>query len=168
MLVADVVEGSPAQAAGLGRGDVIEAVNDIDIEDKEHFLGVMRNYVAGEEVRLRLFKAGGQAGQRRTVAVRTTALTRETAAALAWDRWGFAVAESPAGRGGGLIVGRIRPGSPVEALRLAPGDRLAQIGGTALNGPGDLVQAAARHYMQSSLILRVERAGRLYYLRLNM
>jgi predicted metalloprotease with PDZ domain len=89
-------------------------------------------------------------------------------AAQAWSRWGIEAGADPGGRGRGLAVRKIRPSSPAARLGLQPGDRLVQVGAVALRQPDDFLQGYARYMMQSSLLLRVERAGRLYYVKMNV
>lgn len=52
--VVSVVPGSPAERAGIKPGDLIAAVNGVEVLDLSHFLSLMLSKKAGEEVRLRL------------------------------------------------------------------------------------------------------------------
>lgn len=161
MLVTAVEPGSPGAGAGIVPGDVVLRLGDYDVQDKDHYLQLLRNRTRGENVTLSLLREG----RAEQVQARTVPLPAEAALAMAWQRWGLRL--GPAA-GPGVQVGAVRPGSPAAALGLAPGDVLARVGGVRLAGPADLAGAFARYRMRNSLMLVVWRAGRAYYTRLNV
>ncbi|MFQ6673508.1 MAG: S1C family serine protease [Fidelibacterota bacterium] len=58
VLVSDVVEGSPAEAAGLKAGDVIVSVDRKKMGDSADFVSLIRGKSPGDRVRLRIVRDG--------------------------------------------------------------------------------------------------------------
>lgn len=56
--VADVIDGSPAQKAGVHAGDVIVSINDDAMTDQQQFTAVVRAKAAGDTITLRLRSKG--------------------------------------------------------------------------------------------------------------
>lgn len=65
VIVNTVIEGSPAEAAGLQAGDVILAIGDRDIKGTSGLSKVVRSHDPGEEVSLRILREG----KRKTIKV---------------------------------------------------------------------------------------------------
>ena len=57
-IVADIQNGSPAEKAGLKRGDVIVKVGDSVIKNSEDVVFAVRNHLAGEKVPLDIYRDG--------------------------------------------------------------------------------------------------------------
>ena len=53
-----VVEGSPAQAAGLKAGDVIYRLGDLEVGTEDALCTALRSYHAGDTVELSVFRGG--------------------------------------------------------------------------------------------------------------
>jgi serine protease Do len=161
LLVAGVAPGGPAAKAGLRPGDVLLSVEGSAIEDKEHFMQLMRNYVAGQALALSVFREG------KPLALSAVAepFPKERAPEMAFARWGLALAP---GAQGGMAVARIRPDSPAARLGLRPGDLVLKVGGLVLENPGDFAEAYSRYQMHNNVLLMVLRDGRKYYVKLNI
>jgi len=56
--VADVIDGSPAQKAGVRAGDVILGVNGDDMTDQQQFTATVRAHAAGDTLKLKLRTQG--------------------------------------------------------------------------------------------------------------
>jgi serine protease Do len=56
--VADVIEGSPAQKAGVRAGDVILSVNDDAMTDQQQFTATVRSKAAGDTLKIKLRSSG--------------------------------------------------------------------------------------------------------------
>lgn len=160
LLVTEVFEKTPAAESGLRPGDLILSLDGNAIEDKEHYLQLLRNYTQGEKLELKVLRGEDVL----SVATRVRAFPEDKALALAWKRWGIQVQE----QSGGLGVVGVRKSSPAQKLGLKPGDRLVKVAGMRLSGLNDFVQSFMRYRMQNSLLLLVEREERGYYVRLRI
>ncbi|MFW5836915.1 MAG: trypsin-like peptidase domain-containing protein [Desulfovibrionaceae bacterium] len=160
MLVTEVHENSPAAASGLQPGDLLLELAGAPVQDKDHYLSILRNFTDGQAV-----EAAIQRGETREVLVlRTEALGRGQVLELAWMRWGV----RPSGRSarGGVALGAVQPGSAADELGLQRGDVLLQVGNTRVAQVDDFAEAYLRHRMQGVLLLRILRGGKLYHARL--
>ncbi len=160
MLVTQVHENA-AREAGIVTGDVVWAVNGVAVDDRDHYLRILRNFTIGQDVRLDLVGAGGQ----RTVRVALAPFTDEAALRMAVQRWGLTVR---AARGQGLVIAEVRPGSPAQDLGLRRGDVLFKVAGDALASVDDFARVFKEYRMANTVLLLVGRDGRGYYVRLRV
>jgi C-terminal processing protease CtpA/Prc len=66
VVVRTVWSGSPAEQAGLRRGDEITSINGEDVEDQNDVVDELRNFEPGERLRLTVYRNG----QERTIRAR--------------------------------------------------------------------------------------------------
>jgi superoxide dismutase, Cu-Zn family len=138
--------GSPAEQAGLQKGDQIIQVDDKEIKSPEALRVAVLNREPGERVRLTIFRDG----QRQTLKVRLSGADGLSG----WTRRGQLpeVSEAPAWLGvrvdpdasatdAGVIVSRVLPGSPADAAGLQQGDAIVQIEQTRVEAAADLKMA---------------------------
>ncbi|MBU1003959.1 MAG: trypsin-like peptidase domain-containing protein [Proteobacteria bacterium] len=161
LLVTDVFEDTPAARAGLVPGDVLLTLQGNAVEDKEHYLQLLRNYVQGQSLELTVFRAG----QPVELTVQPVPVSIERMLGLAWQRWGIRCGP-PVGQGVSVVA--VRPSSPAAKLGLIAGDVLVKVGGIRMTGSADFGGSYMRYRMQNSLLMLVLRAGRTYYVRLNV
>ncbi len=159
MLVTEVYDGSPGARAGIKPGDVLLSVEGVPVEDREHYLQLLRNYVTGQRLALNLFREGKSLN----LTAEAGAFPVERVPELAFGRWGLTLAASPQGA---LAVSQVRSGSPAQKLGLQPGDLVLKLGGIVLERPEDFAEAFARYRMRNSLLLLVVRENRRYYVKL--
>jgi len=159
MLVTEVAEGSAAARAGLRRGDLITAVGNTDIDDKDQYLGILRTSPVGDALSLTVRRGKGET---RLSAV-PTAFTDKEAVAVAGERWGVTVSI-----GKGVTVTGVAAGSPAAKLGLRPGDVLVQIGGEKLAGQKEFTRAVYLSRMNRQVIMLIGRDGRGYYARMGV
>ncbi|MDY7000656.1 MAG: trypsin-like peptidase domain-containing protein [Thermodesulfobacteriota bacterium] len=162
MLVTEVFKDAPAHRAGIRAGDVILEIEGNKVQDKDHYLKLLRNYTQGKALEARVFRDG--AALRTRVVVEP--FPKEKVAAFVWERWGFTVGREA--RGAALPIMKVRQNSPSMRLGLEPGDALLKIGGIRQAGVQDFVRAFMRYRMQNSLLLLVGRGNRTYYARLRI
>lgn len=160
LLVTEIFPASPAERAGIRPGDLIRSVNGIKIEDREHYLQIMRNHIRDEELSLVLVRDGEEL----PLAIQAVDFSPAMAQRLALDRWGLTFSGKANKRG--LTVAQVRPNSPAARLGLKAGDVVLQIGNQAIDQERDFVQAVLRGYMQQNLMVAVARNNRIYYARM--
>jgi S1-C subfamily serine protease len=159
MVVTQVHEAAVEQA-GLKPGDVIRSVGGVAVEDRNHYLRILRNYTLGQTVQI---EVAGRSGTG-TVSVALQAFTDEKALDMASRRWGMSVAASR----GQLLVSDVRPGSPAQQLGLRKGDVLVKVAGDAQASVNDFARAFKRYRMANTVLLLVARDGRGYHVRLRI
>lgn len=159
MLVTQVHEAA-TRKAGITAGDVITAVNGVDVEDRNHYQRILRNFTLGQKVGL---KVSGQGGKR-SVSVAVQSFTNEKALDMAGQRWGMSVRE----QGRNLVLSGVRPGSPAQQLGLKEGDILVKVAGDAQTSVDDYARAFKRYRMANTVLLLVAREGRGYHVRLRV
>ncbi|MDK2957160.1 MAG: serine protease Do [Desulfovibrionales bacterium] len=160
MLVTEVHQPSPASAAGVQPGDLLLELDKVEILDKDHYLNLLRNFTDKQEI-----SATFQRGDARfTKKLQVEALGKNRVLALVWRRWGLRPA--PNSSRGGVALAAVAQGSAAAQLGLLPGDVLLQIGNNRVTNADAFTDAFLRHRMQSVLMIRILRGGRVYYARL--
>jgi serine protease Do len=174
-LVAEVVPGGPGERAGLARGDVIVAVNDIPVDSG----GELRNLVAlqggGERVRLRVLREG----QERLLAARLDTLEPEQATDIpprseapepAADLKGLELNELDESTRrllevpeavDGVLVTRVDPSSAPGRAGLREGDVIVQLDRRPVASVGDFRERFVRGE-QPALLLVLREGARLF------
>ncbi len=158
LLVSEVFENGPAHKAGLNPGDVILAFKGAKVEDKDHYISLLRTVTAGETVSLVVLSDG----KKRQAEAQAEAFSAGAAVNWAAARWGFRVAERP---GKGLVLTEAQSGGPAAKAGLRAGDVLLQLGGERLKTAEDFTRAVTLRRMDGALLLTIERDGRGYYAR---
>ena len=159
MLVTQVHEAA-TQKAGIGTGDVITSVNGVEVEDRNHYQRILRNFTLGQNLRLEVSGQGG----RRVVSVAVQSFTNEKALEMAGQRWGMTVRA----KGRNLVISGVRSGSPAQQLGLKNGDILLKVAGDEQASVDDYARAFKRYRMANTVLLLVARDGRGYHVRLRV
>ena len=163
MLVTEVTRGSPGERAGVRPGDVVLSLEGYGVEDKTHYLQLLRNFTKDRTLSLVVLRQG----RRLEISIRAEAFPGGEVQDMAWRRWGFSLRSDPA-VGGGLVVTGVLAGGPAQRLGMEPGDLVMKVGGVRLNASEDFTSAFARYRMHNSLLLAVGRGGRVHYVKLRL
>ncbi|WP_428409998.1 Do family serine endopeptidase [Hyphococcus sp.] len=153
VLVADVIDGTPAQKAGLQDGDVILGIAGADVTSANELSRRVASYPPGEKVDLKVQRDGKIRNIKVTLGQRDaeTELANNDVPSndndsLAADvgvrvadlndtlRQQFRVPDSV----NGVVVTAVRPGSPAEDAGLAPGVVILQLDGEQVRSGDDL------------------------------
>ncbi|PQA87257.1 Do family serine endopeptidase [Hyphococcus luteus] len=153
VLVADVIDGTPAQKAGLEDGDVILGLDGEDVETANELSRRVASFSPGEKVELRVQRDGKirnmtvKLGQRDEAAqVAENDVPSNDNDSLAADvgvrvanlndalRQQFRVPDDV----DGVVVTAVRPGSPAESAGLQPGVVILQVDGEEIRNGDDL------------------------------
>lgn len=154
--VTRVVADSPAEAAGLRRGDVIIGVDGEPVASSEDLRGMVLTRAIGAETRLSV--------ERGPTTLELTVRTRDNRDLAAPDlavprdatEWGGMVLAPftpdraarlgvvpPEGEGPRVLVLAVAPASPGAAAGLGPGDLLLEVGGTPVTTIDEVLRATA-------------------------
>jgi uncharacterized protein YukE len=148
VVVAEVTPDSPAAAAGLTRGDVIEEVNGDGVVSAAQLRHAVRKVGDGEWVTLRVFRAGATHEVRAQLPAAGGADQRDGDR----DRLGVTV-------GPGVVVAEVAADTPAAAAGLATGDVIEDLNGEPVRSGEELRRLVHHLPAGQEAVLRVTRAG---------
>ncbi len=174
VLVADVIPGTPAQAAGINSGDVILRAAGERMEEYRDLTKLIAGIEAGTQIDLVLYRTG----KTLTVPVTIGEMPSEDLAQAASGnepagdepRIGLYLApltpELRAERGldadtSGVLVAQVAPGSPAQAAGIRAGSLISMVGQQPVTQPSQVVEAVKQAVASDrpSVLLRVEQDG---------
>jgi len=152
-LVVSVDPGSPAERAGVKRGDIVTQVSGSQVEDAEDFEVRMRGYPARSSFSLGLFRERAEL----QVNVTPSEYPARLVEGLVWDRLGLKLRADRQG----LVVTAVRKGSNADQVGLAPGDNLLRLNNQPIESMDHFRELilAARTSRSVMLLVRRGRAG---------
>lgn len=124
--IADVAENSPAQAAGLKRGDRLRRVDDRAVATEDEFRGALLAHVPGESVSIEVEREGA------SVKVEAALAAPSRPKKLAERRAVLGLGMAPTESEEGVAVRFVQPGTPAAAAGLRPGDVLVKVNDASL------------------------------------
>lgn len=179
-LIGDVAKGSPAEKAGLKRGDVILALNGKKVSD----VGNLRNMVAQSRVGAEIPLTVMRGGKELSITVVIAELPKDAVESLpgaAPDERGFDwfsgltvidLTREIARQLGlhkdekGVVVVRVEPGSAVEEGDIRKGDVIQEIDRRKIENLGEYNKAISEIKPGNTVLLFVNRGGRRFYVTL--
>jgi Do/DeqQ family serine protease len=157
-LVAGVEPGSPAEQAGVRRGDVVAEMGGSRITDAEDFNTRVRGYPARSAFPLVLFRDGGL----RTLQVTPVEFPPRLIESLAWDRLGLRVKEAR----GVVAISGVRPGSVAQEVGLETGDVILRVNNQPVPNTEAFREALLTARRGRSVLLLVRRGRYGYHITL--
>ncbi len=173
VLVGDVIGDSPAEKAGIKRGDIIVKVNDEEVNSPEELQDRIRSIEIGEKANVEVVREGkeitfvvkigemptleeeGEYLEEKVLSVQTglkvEAVTSEVAKEL----------ELP--RVKGLVITEVIPGSTADDMGLQPGDVIFEANRIEVSSVEKWEEVISRLEPGDTLLLLVFRNGRTYY-----
>jgi serine protease Do len=165
-LVAQVNPGSPADDAGLQRGDVIVRYGSEDIHRMRELPREVAATAPGTKVEVVVLRNGKRETKRVTVAELPEEQTQAAAPAPGDDRgstdFGFDIADVPPdlrqqlglGANEGAVVTRVYPGGPAEGAGQRPGDVIVEVDRAPVAGGLDAEQKLRKAGDNTLLLVR--------------
>lgn len=154
LLVGDVAPGSPAQKAGVARGDAVLALGGEPVETAEEFRERVQGGAPGETLVLLVEREG------ETVEIAATLGMTSRPMRMAERRGVLGLAVSEPGDSGGAPITRLVPGLPAEKAGLKVGDAILEIDGVPLTTAARLSDTLAEKRPGETVALSVRRNGR--------
>lgn len=176
-LVGDVVKGSPAEKAGLLRGDIILEFNGRRVSDADSLRNIVAQSKAGTEVKIKILRQGKEHDLTATIAefpketgeemaelpkedrqqealagLEVIELTRDIAQQLGLSR-----AEK------GVVVVKVESGSPAEEAGIKRGDVIQEIDNKKIANLNEFNKAAADIKSGDAVLLFINRGGQRFY-----
>src|SRR5438270_5303765 len=155
-LVARVISGSPAAAAGLKPGDIITAVAGKPVDSREAFSTYTATVASGQPLPLTISRDGSA----QSISVRPTEAPRDLGLRILWEIAGLRVID----QSGTVVIDEVARNSRSESIGLARGDVIVGVNGAEIASVKDLNQALTQSAERSSVVLQVARGRYIYSL----
>ncbi|MDA8078738.1 MAG: DegQ family serine endoprotease [Nitrospiraceae bacterium] len=179
-LVGDITKGSPAEKAGLRRGDVIIEFNGKKITDPGHLRNMVSQAKAGSEISLLILRGDKE--------LRIPVVISELPKDIAESAPGVSPEESPSEVLSGLsvmeltkeiarqlglrkdekgvVVARVEPGSGSDEAGIRKGDIIQEIDRKKIEGLNDYSRIVSAIKPGDTVLLFINRGGRKFYVTL--
>jgi S1-C subfamily serine protease len=155
VVIIDVMEGTPAEKAGMKSGDLVVAFEERPVTDTRLLQRLIGGAGAGQDVRLTVLRTDG----RRRLEVRLAAMPRPVLGERISAEFGFLVREpEPAGSAAPTISGVIRR-SAAERAGLEVSDVILEVNDQAVETREALREAMADASLEGPLRLTIRRGG---------
>jgi M6 family metalloprotease-like protein len=151
LVVEEVQPDSPADKAGLKKGDVVTRVGDRPVQTAEAFREWLQTHGPGDAVKLGLLR------QDKPVEVSATLIATSRPLKVGGQRVYLGLELGEAKEGEGVLVDRVVPDSPADGAGLKKGDHLVKIDGTTLVRAGRLTDILSEKKPGDTVTLVVRR-----------
>jgi serine protease Do len=151
--VTAVEPGSPAERAGVRRGDAVASVDGVEPSSAEEFRSRVRDLAIGEEARLELVRGGARV----PAAIKAVELAGERVMELVARRTGLSLGEERAQGRTFVVVRKVARGSEAAELGLQAGDLVREVNSSEVSTLAELRRAASRARRSGRLVLLVQR-----------
>ncbi len=168
VLVGDVLDGSPAERAGIKRGDILQGLGRDRIISFSDYRGALAEYAPGNTVGLEVFRDG----DKRRIKVELEAFPPDLALDLVERRMGLSVTEAGPrlrrkyGLETAVAIKEVRQGSDAGRVGLESGDLILKINEEETPDLEAFKKAVSRYHQLPSLTLFVRRGAYVYSLTL--
>jgi len=161
VLVIEVMEGTPAEKAGLKTGDLVVAFEERPVTETRLLQRLIASAGPGRDVRLTVLRAEG----RRRLDVRLASMPRSVLGERIGVEFGFVVREPESAGPSALsvatvpTVGVVVPRSPADRAGLEVGDVILQVGERVVLTREEMREALADASLEAPLRLTLGRGG---------
>jgi serine protease Do len=162
-LVSDVFKGSPAEKAGIERGDVIVQYDGKPVVDSKDLPRIVASTTVGKMVNVKLLRNGQEI--ERTIKVGQMEQKTETEQRPSHKSLGVTVqqitpeiaGELGLSRESGVVVTGVEPGSPAADAGLRTGDVIQEVNRKPVNDVDGFSRAIAQAKSQDTILLLIQR-----------
>lgn len=163
VLIADVVEGGPADEAGVKTGDVVEMFAGMSVTDVRLLQRLVASVRPGKSVQVKVKRQKEDL----TLTVTVGEMPSEEVAAVtpqSLERYGFAVQDLTSElrerfqvEEGGVLISSVEPGSSAFRRGLRPGDVILEVNRQPVQSRRDLLEILRASRPDSDLLLLTQR-----------
>ncbi|MGD8520388.1 MAG: Do family serine endopeptidase [Desulfobacterales bacterium] len=172
VMVKAVEPKSPAQKAGLQKGDIILSMGNKKIDSVRDYWSVKKTYAAGDTLNTKIWRNG----KSQTVSVKTKVFPIELADDLAWRLLGIKVENLTAKNRlynqttarNGVIISEVDGNSHLARIGARPGDVIRKIDDYTINDIDDFKKAIIKYRQKNSVVLLLQRGDQGYYITVNL
>jgi serine protease Do len=141
VLISDVLEDTPAERAGLERGDVVVSLNGKEVRSASGFRNDVADLQPGSEVRLSILRDGDRISLEVTLDQQPEDLTAFSGTDPGWTLSSLDVAELDAlGIIEGVLVSSIESGGPAADAGVKSGDVILEVNRVTVSSPEEVRQ----------------------------
>jgi len=161
VLVSDVYQNSPADRAGVKRGDVVLAVEGTSVTTLSDYQDALAEFTTGDRITLKLFRRGKEI----SLPLQPAFFPPELALETVYRRLGIKVGEGRRGNAqqrSGVSVEEVKQDSEAARIGLKPGDLIAQVNEVAVTNLEDFKKVISQYHHLISLNLVVRRGPYAY------
>ena len=155
VFIVEVMEGTPAQTAGIKSGDLVVAFEERQVTETRVLQRLIAASAPGKDVRLTVLRAEG----RRRLDVRLAVMPRTVVGERIGAEFGFVVRDAEPGVSSALAVSVVVPKSAAERGGLEVGDVILQVNELAVATRDALREGLADAGLEAPLRLTVRRGG---------
>lgn len=161
VLITEILEGSPAEKAGLNPGDVIQKIDGKPVKNFSAFQEMMGRHSVGDTVNLTIFRKGQSGeysvsvqdyenqppGKTNFLGLEVTSITPQMVSKLDLQTRT------------GVLITRVAPGSLGETAGLEPGDVIQSVNNTKVSSPQEFYRWLKQLKSGSRALLKIVRGG---------
>ncbi len=151
--VTGVEAGSPAQGAGLRKGDVVESVDGQPVGSAAEYRFRVRDVPIGGQTRLGILRDKA----RLAVSAKAVELSIDRVDALVLRSTGIELGERRSGGQAAVVVRSVRRGSPAARMGVESGDFIREVNSREVSSLSEFRRAAQRAQRSGQLVLLVQR-----------
>jgi serine protease Do len=168
VIVKEVESGSPATAAGIHKGNIILALENIPIRSIYDYQQALKSFPVGSRIKIKVL----QNGRQKTCWLTTSVFPQDRAFELADKRLGVLIAGlTPENRRKygisakeGVVITQIAPQSYLAGVGVDIGDVIRQINDQAISSVDDFKKAIIKSRQKDTLVILVQRGEQGYYI----
>jgi len=170
-LVADVMEGSPAEKAGIKRGDVIVSYNGKKVKDNDQLPRLVGATEIGKKIKVGLIREGKQVEVEIVIAELQEEGLRASKKPEVEKDFGLVVQDITPEIAKhlnlkdkrGVIVTDVLPGSPAQDGDIRSGDIIKEIGRKPIRNLADFREAMKRVNIKEGVVMLIRRDSTTFY-----
>jgi serine protease Do len=168
VIVKDIEPDSPAITAGIHKGDIILALENIPIRSVDDYQQALKRFSIGSRVTFKLL----QDAQLKTRSLTTSVFPEDRAFELADKLLGILIEDlSPQNRRRyqisakeGVVISKVDPKSYLAGIGVDTGDVIRQIDDQTVSSVKDFKRAIIKFRQKKTLVILVQRGGQGYYI----
>jgi serine protease Do len=173
-LVADITADSPAERAGIERGDLIIGYDGTRIEQAHQLPALVAATAIGKTVRITVLRNGETKTLSLTVAEMPGNVTASSSTKAGSGDWGLTVSnitpdlaqQFSLRKRSGVVVTDVAPDGPAGEAGVQPGDVIVEADRKRVHSVADYERAVANAGSAQQLLLLVERQGQRFFVAL--
>jgi Do/DeqQ family serine protease len=161
VLVSDVYQDSPAERAGVKRGDVVLKIEGTTVPTLSDYQDALAEFTTGDRITLKLFRRGKEI----STPLQPASFPPELALEMVHRRLGLKVGEGRKGgaqQRSGISVEEVKQDSEAARIGLRSGDLIVQVNEIAVTNLEDFKKAISQYHHLISLNLVVRRGPYAY------